>query len=207
MSGTGAIRGNLNSANPSMHNFQAWTFDPASGGASAVALTAATIYLNAVQIVNAFTCATITFNCQVSGTGAVALSNAQCGLYSSTGVLLGYSTAADMADGGSAEIDEMSPGAPLGRTVTLTANGAGALALSAGTTVYAAIHIGTQASTPAQIAFGTNAGTTVANLGMTATLPRTATATGHASNPLLTIGNLTMASNALFTRVCLMGLA
>ena len=168
--------------------------DVFSAGNGTFTPTAATIYLCKCPIPYGLQAASaIEFVLTTSGTGATAISNAQCGIYNSSGTLLGSSAAADMAAGGASAIDEATPGRI---SVALAAESGQSLTVPGGSTafVWAAIHIGVQASTSAVVKGGSNNAT---NLGLTAANARFGTYTGHASNNLTTIGALTPSSITL----------
>jgi hypothetical protein len=163
---------------PAVHALLGWNYDPIHLTASGLAPTAVRIYLNKVLIPKTLTITNIHLLCLVAGTN---YTNAQVGLYTSAGVLLSQSAVA-----ASAGTNTFAPAGPL--TIPLAA----AQAVTGGPTtfVWVGIHFGTNDATAVQL----GAIQTVyraGQIGLAAATYRFGYMTGHATNPLETIGNLT----------------
>lgn len=174
------------SVRPNVNALLAWSEDPSLLG-TARTPAAATIYLRKIMVPT-----TIAFtNILVSeSTAGNSYTNAQLGLYSSAGTLLGSS-----AVQASAGTNGFGASAPNIVTLPLTVVGGQSLTVTGGEAVFvwAAIHFGTNSATAA-IFQGPGASFTTANAGLAVSAIRAGTYTGHATNPLATIGNLTPAS-------------
>lgn len=183
---------------PTAHGFQAWNADITFTAGNATP-TAATIYLAKIMIPRTISYTKLAVQLVVTGTGAVALSNGQTGVYSSAGTLISSCAAADTAAGGATPWDEAALGTSL---TTQVAESGQTMTLSGSPTafVWAAVHVGTQASTACQFRGWPAAGgltSAISNANLTAATARFGTYTGHASNNLTTIGALTPASITL----------
>jgi hypothetical protein len=143
---------------------------------------AATIYLVKIPIPVS---KTITNIIVIGTTAGTSYTNGQLGLYSSAGTFLSASVVQASA----------SPNG-FGVTGAIILPLSAAQAIVGGPTVFvwAAFHMGTNAVT-AFIVRTPGASSASANVGLAASAYRCATQTGHATNPLATIGNLTPASN------------
>lgn len=163
-----------------MHGLLAWTYDPAMAAGSKTP-SAATIYLVKILVPQTITATNVLISCVTAGTN---YTNTQVGLYDSAGTLLSASTV--RATGG---------------TDTFGSTGVKSLALAAAQTlvgspsayVWAALHMGTNAATSAVFGAVATSGITI-NANLTAATARSGSYTGHATNDLATIGNLTPAS-------------
>lgn len=189
----------LTSANsPAKHGYTFWT-DDITDSAGNFSPTAAVIYLTKIMVPWTVTVSKVALQLVVTGTGATAISNAQTGIYSSAGVLISACAAADLAAGGATPIDEATLGVVLTTQVAVSGQ---SLTLQGSPTafVWAALHIGVQASTAAQFRGWPSAGgltAVITNSNLAAATANSATQTGHATNDLATIGNLTPSSNTL----------
>jgi nitrous oxidase accessory protein NosD len=136
-------------------------------------------------------------------TAGTTYTNAQLGLYSSAGTLLGSS--AVQASAGTNGF-----GVTVPVTLPLTVVGGQSLTITGGEAVFvwAAIHMGSNAATAA-IFQGPGASFGTMGVGTTVSTGRAVTATGHATNPLATIGNLTPGSfvNNTSTSLIWMGIS
>lgn len=148
--------------------------------------TAATIHLGKILVpqTTVFTNLLVTVN-----TAGNNYTNTQVGLYSSAGVLLGYS--AVLASGGTNTF-----GTTGTKTLALTVNAGQSLTVegSPSAFVWGAIHMGTNGATAVQLAGVGIASAQSMNMGLSAANCAAGAYTGHASNALVTIGNLTPAS-------------
>lgn len=165
----------------------AWSDDPINMGTARTPL-AATIYLVKIPIAYTLSIANLLVGCNVAGTN---YTNTQFGVYSSAGVLLGAS--AVYASAGTNLF--VSSGI---KTAAITVIGGQSLTITGSATafVWAALHMGTNAATAAAFLGGAGASAGfVANAGTTAATHRCTSQTGHATNTLQTIGNLTPANN------------
>jgi hypothetical protein len=168
------------SIDPAINGFLAWSSDIFEATTTATP-TAATIYLSKIMVPKTITATNVNVLTLTAGTN---YTNAQLGIYDSSGVLLG-ATAVQASAGtngfGSVALS----------TIALTS--AQTITGGPGVFVYGALHMGTNAATAAQFrAVSTTA--LVGNVGLSAAAYRTGTQTGHATNPLATIGTLTLAS-------------
>jgi hypothetical protein len=171
---------NLTSSSPAINSLLGWTFDSAMA-VSTNTPAAATIYLGKILVPVNRTITNVLVGVQTAGTS---YTNTQVGLYSSAGVLLGASTVR-----ASAGTDTF--GSTGVKTLALTT--AQAVVGSPTAYVWAALHMGTNSATAA--IFRASAAVAMHNAGLAAAALRAASQTGHATNPLATIGNLTPASN------------
>lgn len=170
------------SPEPAWNGFLAWSEDPEFASTNRQP-AAATIYLKKILVPRTILVTNISVACSVVGT---VYTNAQLGLYSSAGTYL--SASAVQASAGTNGF---------GATGTVTLALAAAQTITGGPTVFvwAAVHAGTNSATAFAL-IGPTAGTVANNIGLAAATLRCATQTGHATNPLATIGNLTPASNS-----------
>ncbi len=162
-----------------LHGFTQMSLDPVLC-ATAFTPTAATIYLQKIPCPYGLTVANLSYIVTTSGTGATAISNAQVGVISSNGTLLGASADA------SASFDETSLTL---KTIAVTAISGQSLVIPAGPTAFfwAALHIGVQASTAVQVRASAVSAVPTANANLGVTVSRTGSYPGHASNALATI--------------------
>lgn len=170
---------------PSANNLLAWVTDPACCSTGRTPL-AANIHLVKIPTPKTITIANLIVTVSTAGNN---YSNAQLGVYSSAGVLLGAS--AVLASGGTNTF-----GATGTAVVPITVIGGQSLTIPGSPTgfVWAAVHLGTNSAT-AVILIGLNTTSGVINAGLSAATLRATRQAGHATNPLATIGNLTPASN------------
>lgn len=168
---------------PSGNGLLGWNFDPSmvSGGFGPAATV---IYLAKIEVPRTITIGNILVHCNVAGNN---YTNTQVGLYSSAGTFLAAS--AVLASGGTNTF-----GTTGIKTIELTA--AQTITGSPTAFVWAAIHAGTNGATAFALKM-VNSDLITVNAGCTAALGRWVGQTGHATNPLATIGNLTPASNNL----------
>lgn len=145
---------------------------------------AAIIYLTKIMVPTTITVTNVLVSQSTAGTS---YTNAQLGLYSSAGTLLGSSVVQ-----ASAGTNGFGAAAPNIVTLPLTVVGGQSLTVTGGETAFcwAALHMGTNSSTSA-VFQGTSGSSTSLNAGLTASTARVGAATGHATNNLATIGNLT----------------
>ncbi len=121
-------------------------------------------------------------------TGGNSYTNTQVGLYTSAGVLIGAS--AVLASAGTNSF-----GSASAVTVPVVVIGGQSLTVTGSPTafVWGALHMGTNSATSV-IFYGPSGGNILQNIGTTAATARSGLYTGHATNDLATIGNLTPAS-------------
>lgn len=164
-----------------MQNLRAWSFDPSSATLTSTP-AAATIYLAKITMPLSQTVTGIEVLVQQLGT---VYTNAQVALYSSAGVLLSQS--AVLASAGTNTF-----GSAGSKHIALDA--AQAIVGGATTFVWAALHMGTNS---AQVTIFRGQGSVAAahNGQLGAANLRYCTQTGHATNTLQIIGNLTPGSN------------
>lgn len=173
------------SDSPGASGMLAWNMAPMSASGTK-APAAATIYMMKIIVPYSITVTNLTVAISTAGTS---YTNTQLGLYSSAGVLLGST-------------------AVLGSAGTNTFGTTGAKTIALGTPVavqggassfvWGAIHAGTNSATSFVVA-ASSANSSTVNLGMAVTQGVIVTQTGHATNDLATIGNLTPASNVIST--------
>lgn len=163
-----------------MHGLLSWSYDPVLAAGSKTP-SAATIYLVKILVPQSITATNLLVSCVTAGTN---YTNTQVALYNSAGTLLSQS--AVLATGG---------------TDTFASTGVKAIALAAAQSlvgsptafVWGALHMGTNAATAVVFGAVATGGITV-NAGLAASTARSGSYTGHATNNLQTIGNLTPAS-------------
>jgi hypothetical protein len=170
---------------PTANQILAWSIDPATAS-NAKTPIGARIYLAKIMVPRTITIANLIV---VPSTAGTSYSNAQCGVYSSTGVLLGasavYASAGTNAFGVTTDV-----------TVPITVIGGQSLTITGSPTAFfwAALHIGVNNVTAIQM-LGGGGSSYVSNVGVEGgAYTRFGRYTGHATNDLATIGNLTIAS-------------
>ena len=162
-----------------------WSYDPAPLVSSQVFTpAAAVIYLAKIPVPNSFTVTNMVVEVTTAGTN---YTNAQLGLYSSAGTYLG-ATAVQASAGANGFGAVGTASIALGSSVIVTGG--------SGVFVWAGLHMGTNAATAAIFRASLAVSNTI-NVNRTAATARYGTYTGHATNNLATIGNLTPASITL----------
>ena len=170
---------------PSFNGLLAWTLDAAIAGTN-ITPAAATIMLTKIPIPKTITIANLIVVCSTAGTN---YTNTQMGVYNSSGTLIGASGV--MASAGTNTFGSLGA-----LTIPITVIGGQSLTVSGSPTafVWGALHMGTNNAT-AVIVRGSPPNAATANAGLAAASFRSATQTGHGTNTLQTIGNLTPANN------------
>lgn len=183
---TGPMLSLVPGTRPNVNGLLAWTEDPLMHSSSKTPV-AATIYLRKIMVP---TTTVFTNLLIVEATAGTSYTNAQLGLYSSAGTLLGSS-----AIQASAGTNGFGAAAPAVVTLPLTVVSGQSLTVTGGDAVFvwAALHMGTNSATAAQFT-GSATGVAMTNLGQAASVVRSGTYVGHATNSLATIGNITPAS-------------
>jgi hypothetical protein len=158
----------------------AWNYDPSSAGTSKTP-AAAVIHLAKIPIPRSITITNLLVQCVAAGTS---YTNTQFGLYSSAGVLL-TQTPVYASAGTNFFVATGALAAPLDIAQPISG--------SPTAFVWAAIHMGTNSATAVILAANAGSAAT-ANVGVGVSAARFGFYTGHATNTLQTIGNLTPAS-------------
>lgn len=171
---------------PNINGLINWTEDPLMHSSNKTPANA-TIYLRKMMVPTTMTFANLLI---VHSTNGTSYTNTQLGLYNSSGTLIGASAVL-----GSAGTNTFGTAATRVNTVAITVIGGQSLTVTGGDAVFvwAAIHMGTNASTSATFV-GSATGVAQTNAGQAVSLSRAGTYTGHATNDLATIGNLTPGS-------------
>ncbi len=168
----------------------AWTYEPSSVSINRTPL-GASIYLLKIMVPQTLPIANLLTLVITAGTS---YTNTQLGVYSPAGVLLGSS--AVMASAGTDTL-----GTTGLKSIPITAEAGQSLTIAGSATSFfwAGVHMGTNAAT-AVILGGGSSNVPVLNAGISAAaLLRACKQTGHATNSLSTIGNLTPSSNSTTT--------
>ena len=193
----GVLPNNIQTA-ANKHGLLAMTFDPQIGGTT-MTPAAATIILAKLAIPYSLTITNIVLNVATAGTS---YTNTQVGLYNSSGTYLASS--AVMASAGTNTLGSLGD-----KVIALDV----AQAITGGPTtfVWIGFHMGTNNATAVKLICtntsqaGGAAAAGAANFNLAASTAAIATQTGHATNNLATIGNLTPGSATLVGSLPLFG--